>query len=238
MFGAIGLLVDDLINKPLREPVVAIYNLIEFGREAQVRQVTQDEVRQRGLRALRPFGDLIHQPYRLILGNYDPETITETAVYIDFNGVWGSCFLIGKNPMYCQLSRDLYEQRLACLLDDGTELACRMKLTEQGQGELQELKQTVGEQPEIATYMQVGNTILLDVSATGAGHHLCYLHTTGDIYFERCEPFAEYTPRVSGTTPSTAAVDAAAIPSPFPTSVKPTAEVSGALAALTPEFRE
>lgn len=240
IFGAIGLLVDDLINKPLRQPLVSIHELIEFGKQAQVQPVTQDEVRQRGLRALNPFGDMIYEPYRLILGHYDPETITETSVYIDFNGTWGSCFLIGNTPMYCQLSRDLYEQRLACLMGSGKDLSCRMKLTEQGREELESLKQIVGDQPEIITYTQNGTAVLLDVSAKGAGHHLCFLHATGDIYFEGCEPKGSesITTRASRSVPTKAPVAMDSIPSPFPTQLKPTSEVTSMLGALIPKVRE
>jgi hypothetical protein len=233
IFGLIGLVADDLINKPLRTPVVTINELIVYGRKAQVEQVSKEETRQMGLRALRPFGDLIYQPYRLILGNYDPETITETAVYVDFNGTWGACFLIGQNPMYCQLSSDLYLQRLACLMEDSSNTSCRMNLTSQGQEELNALVETVGQKPKMNISTQYGNSILVDVSGEGK-NELCYLRAAGDIYFERCKPFAGADLTTSAFKPTVAPQN---IPSPFPTLVMPTSSVRSGLAALIPEYQ-
>ena len=235
IFGIIGAITDDLINEPLRQPLVSISGLIEYGRQAQVQTVTKEEARQMGLRALRPFGDLIFQPYRLILGNYDPETITETSVYVDFNGTWGTCFLIGATPMYCQLSDDLYAGRLACLMQGHPEWSCRMKVAPGSEEAFQTLVELAGVSPEMHVYNQYGNAVMLEVTAPGAGHQLCFLRFTGDIFFDRCEPFGNRTP--ASTVAQAEVAAPSGIPSPFPTLVNPTSAASKSYRAVLPELQ-
>jgi hypothetical protein len=214
LLAPLGLMADNLINQPLRQPVTSVNQLIQFGRQAQVTPVTREQARVMGLSALRPFGDLIHQPYRLILGHYDPESITDTVVYVDFKGVWGACFVIAGTPTFCQLSQERYADRSACLLNGGTGEACLVRTS--GTANLPELIQQIGAQPDVEIYDQHGTAVVLKVSSSARGEFLCYLRVTGDIFFEDCQPASDRL--TSRILPRSFAPAASYIPSPFPVS--------------------
>jgi hypothetical protein len=188
MFGPIGLLADGRINEPLRTPVLAISRLIQNGRQAEVTPFSPAEVRQMGLRALKPFGDLIDRPYRLVLGYYDPESMTEMSVYVNFDGVWGNCFITNDTPLYCQLSTDRYLKRLNCLLEGGTDESCWIKTTPDALAQTQAMRKQIGEKPAAGIYLQRGEVILVDFSGQGQDFYRCRLREMSSVFLEACEP--------------------------------------------------
>jgi len=95
-----GLVVDGRINEPMRSPVVKIGSIIEYRNqtEGKIDPVT---AHQMYLDIFNPFSDLLARPYRLILGRYD-ELIHSVEVYVNFDGQWLDCSVIGNQPTYCQ----------------------------------------------------------------------------------------------------------------------------------------
>ncbi len=190
LFVPAAFLADNLINLPLREPVLAVHNLIQNGRYAQVNPVSKEQSRLMGLRALRPLGDLISQPYRLRLGSYDPETLSETMVYVDFgdktDGDWGNCYVIASQPTFCQLSSVLYLKRFGCLMDVGNEKECWIKATLQGRQDMSDMQAQLGEKYVAQIENQRGTTVLLIMTGENQRQYRCELQNAGDIFVNNC----------------------------------------------------
>lgn len=240
VFIPIGLVVDNLINQPLRSPIIGTNALIQFARDARVHPVTQETARAMGLRNMTPFGDAINQPYRLSLGNYDPQSLSESTVYIDFNGMKGVCFVIIDNPVFCQMSSERYLDRFACLLKGGDPEKCAMKIADGAQAGLEAAREKVSaEMPEMGILSQRGTAVLLAVAADQGAQLECVLRDTGDVIFESCAPRAGQTftavpytplgqklpptPQPPGSTPGSAAATpgATGTPLPLPTPGRP-----------------
>lgn len=188
IYIGIGLLADNLINIPLREPVVALNNRIELRLNAEATNMPSDQMRRLGLRVVEPFGALIHQPYALILGNYDPESITEANVFVNFAGVWGSCSVVAGTPGFCQLSTDRYLKKIACVLAGGEADTCQLGVAPEAQTQVQELVARLGPTPELAIQEQRGNVILWRAQGSDGEQFLCRLRITRGLVIEACQP--------------------------------------------------
>lgn len=229
ILAPIGLAIDNLINQPLREPILVIDDLIQTGLKAEITPVTKDEARQLGLSAIKTFGSLIHQPYQINLGRYDPESLSETSVHINFNGTWGTCFVLDNRPMYCQLSRDLYLKRFACTLDSSLRKSCLVKIEPEADEELDELAQALGGPPVIQTIDQRGAIILLAVTGSSGQKYQCALEIAGNIYFNSCKPL---------TAPIEITGESTSTPSPSATpavNLQPTLADSPVSALISPQ---
>jgi hypothetical protein len=202
IFIPIGLVVDNLINQPLREPIIGTNALIKFARYAETHTVSQETARSMGLRDMAPFGDSINQPYKLSLGYYDPQSLTESTVFIDFNGVRGLCFVLLDRPTFCQLSAARYANRLACLIKGNNPEKCVMNIADGAQAQLDSVKgQVSAETPEIGILGQRGTVVVLAVAADQGTELECILRDTGNVTFESCMPLqgqafaaVQYTP--------------------------------------------
>ena len=128
IFIPIGLAVDNLINSALRNPIEGVHDLIQFGLEARTGSVSQENQRLMGVRRLTPFQSFLTNPYRIIMGTYDPETLDETSVYTDFSGNWGMCAVVGTQPLVCRLSSERYLRKLECLVRMGSPESCDLRL--------------------------------------------------------------------------------------------------------------
>lgn len=191
LFVPASFLADNLLNSPLREPVLAVNRLIQDGRYALVNPVSKEKSREMGLRALRPFGDLINRPYQLRLGSYDPETLTETTVHVNFDGIWGTCYVITNTPTFCQLSSDLYLKRFACLMQVGNEKECWIKTTPQGRQELDTVASQLGDKQVAQIYNQRGRAVIMLMTTREGDQRQfrCDLQLAGDIYVDACAPW-------------------------------------------------
>ena len=150
IFIPAGLAVDNLINASLRESLVGVNDLIQFGLKAETTPVTVQEKRAMGLSSIAPFGNLIHKPYHLYLGTYDPESLSESSVYVDFDGEWGICFAVGNRTIFCQLSRDRYVKRFACLVATDFNSECDVHVDTGTTGRIQsDGRSTIGRTSEI-----------------------------------------------------------------------------------------
>jgi hypothetical protein len=203
IFLPIGLAVDNLINQALRIPVLAVHDVLQAGLRAEKGLVSKDEARGMGLSAITPFGDLIHQPYRLSLGQYDPQTMVETSVYIDFGGQWGVCYVMATQPVFCQMSGDRYVSRLACALKQGQLEACDLNSTPGSEQNLAEILQdTAGKDLTFGILGQRGQAVVLLVSTGQGKTYRCTLLDEGYIYFDSCKSSAAVAFTAVGPSPT------------------------------------
>jgi len=98
-----SVMVSDLINQPLRAPMLATNDLIQFAINHQSISVDPAIARQMHLSTIDPISDLINRPHRLFLGQYD-DSFFQVDVLIDFGGAWVDCTTINLQPVFCKLN--------------------------------------------------------------------------------------------------------------------------------------
>ena len=216
IFVPLGLIVDNLINTSLRAPIVATADLIQFAREVRTGAISVDKQREMGVRALRPLGELIDTPFRTILGDYDPQAMEETRVYLDFGGEWATCSVLGNRPMTCFLSAERYLRRLACLIKSGDPSACRLRPVSETHGLPEGVFARLDKEPlKYGIISQRGTTVFVIAEDAEGDQVRCMLYEAGDIYLDSCTPLKGGSYHVA-LLPPTATRSAPAVATPTP----------------------
>jgi hypothetical protein len=183
-FGLAGIASDGIINRPLREPLLAIHHVIEWAVEARSRPVDPSVARQRHLGAVGGIEDLIGDPYEMMLGSYDGFSLMSFSVEVDFDGTWARCTVLASSPGYCAKSDTLYEQALACLLDEGQD--CTAAVSESVRPWLVQSAER-GEAPaSIVVADHAGPVVVVDVNWSDGSQDVCVFTGTQPITLRRC----------------------------------------------------
>jgi hypothetical protein len=194
IFIPVGLAVDNLINASLRDGLVGVNDVIQFGLKAETTPVSIQEKRAMGLSSIAPFGDLIHKPYHLYLGNYDPESLSESSVYIDFDGEWGICSTVGNQTLFCQLSRDRYVQKFACLVATDFKSSCDVRSTPEQMADSKAMFDQLSAPPASFGVLSQGGTAILLVAETDRKQQLqCVFREDGEVHLDACRYTADKT---------------------------------------------
>jgi len=98
----VSAMLSDMVNQPLRAPLVATNTLIQFALDHQNTNVDPAIARQMHLSTVDPIASLIDRPRRLFLGTYD-ETYFQVDVLIDFGGEWVDCTTASLQPVFCKI---------------------------------------------------------------------------------------------------------------------------------------
>lgn len=192
IFIPAGLAVDNLINASLRDALVGVNDVIQFGLKAEVRPVSIQEKRAMGLSSIAPFGALIHKPYHVYLGNYDPESLSESTVYIDFDGEWGTCFAVGNRTIFCQLSRDRYVKKFACLVATDFKADCDVHATPEQLAESRAKIAQLSSAPTTFGVLSQGGSAILLVAETDQKQQVqCVFREDGEVHLDSCRQTAD-----------------------------------------------
>lgn len=98
-----GSIVDNgLVNKPLRDPIVALDNTLQFILENRGREVDPAEARRRHTGAFRAIDASVTPGYRLIVREYD-SLFVEVHVLVKFERDWVDCQVISEQPIQCEV---------------------------------------------------------------------------------------------------------------------------------------
>ena len=193
-FLGAGIFSDLIIQRPLRQPLLVINDLLQFALNTEGQQVDKLLARSMHLGAIDGIRRLLHQPRRLIMGDYDQDTLESGRVLVDFNGNWVRCWVITGQPSYCQLSNEHYGQGFSCLWrtqGKGDE-TCRVRLADDAQVWFEEWRKQGGNpwiwQPEIQVRAQYGTVALLDVTL-GQVTYDCRFRDVPTMTLEACTPF-------------------------------------------------
>lgn len=101
-FAIAGLAADTLLHGRLRTPLIVTDDTIQFILDHKNNHIDGTVARAMHLRALDPVKELLHQPRRLILADYD-DTIVQVNVLIDFDGTWVRCSMLDNQLGVCKL---------------------------------------------------------------------------------------------------------------------------------------
>jgi hypothetical protein len=187
IFLPIGLLVDNLINNPLRAPMIGLSRTINLARDARNQGMSLDAKRAAGVRVLDIFGNTLDQPYKLILGTYDADSIQETTIYINFSGVWGVCSAVEDKTIVCWKATERYLRKLDCVINGGSFNFCGLKLLPDS---------TPPDMSIFKNYNPVslrygiegarGNTVLVTVGDGDEHQSQCRMRDEGNVFLESC----------------------------------------------------
>ena len=108
-FAGSASVVDQMIQLPLRSPVEAINNLIDQKLQSEITPISQEQARALHLSSLNGILDVVEQPRKLVLSNYDSVMI-QTSVSIKFGSQWVECIVFAdqstepplQQPVYCK----------------------------------------------------------------------------------------------------------------------------------------
>ena len=110
-----GLFSDEINNHPLRVPLVEMDNLIKLYQSYQGKTITSQESRQLRFGVVKPMADVINQPRRMVLGDYQSDTLESAHVYVQLGETWFRCMVIADQPSFCQQSDEVYATAFTCL---------------------------------------------------------------------------------------------------------------------------
>jgi hypothetical protein len=100
-FALAGKTGDSMLNQQIREPVLAVDDLLQFAVENIDQEVPGDVARSMHLGATNTIKDYLPLERRVIMSNFD-ESIGQVDVLVDFSGIWVRCTAIYNQVTYCK----------------------------------------------------------------------------------------------------------------------------------------
>jgi hypothetical protein len=100
-FALAGKTGDSLLNQQIRDPVLAVDNLLQFAQDNIGQEVPGDVARSMHLGAVNTIKDYLPLERRVIMSNFD-ESIGQVDVLVDFSGIWVKCTAIYSQVTYCK----------------------------------------------------------------------------------------------------------------------------------------
>jgi|SRR5579859_2775762 len=186
-----GLAADDIVNSPLRGPLVQVAQVIEVGRRytGDLDALSQKSgVHYSAIVAVR---DKLSGAYRLMLGDIDLGNDQTVVVVADFDsGVWLNCVVSLDRVSVCRDAQAPYTQGLQILLagqDIGQCQDCQMQVSADWQAWLREQGRFTG-RPQITRLAQEGSYVLMRAANPGSGYGLeCLFHGNQRLSLVWCQ---------------------------------------------------
>lgn len=100
IYGMAGSATDYFVNSNLREPVVTLNNLIQFGRENSDKEVPAEIARKMHLSTLNQIRDLLDKPYQMTIIGYD-RYLGQIEILVKFGEDLVKCTTIYAQPTNC-----------------------------------------------------------------------------------------------------------------------------------------
>ncbi len=181
-----GYWTDDFVNRPLRDPQVAVADLL------QTVLYTPDLTRQERLDlhvgALNAIADLLSEPRLLMVNHYDPNSMTSASIEIEFPEAWARCFVIAKQLTFCQPSDPLLTEAFLCILagDEAQAGSCRGEASPEVAAWLAQARPRLGSEPELEVTGRMGAIALLEGRAQDGASFACRLYGSMPVVIGSC----------------------------------------------------
>jgi hypothetical protein len=199
-----GLFSDNITNRPLRVPLVEMDNLIDLYLSYQGKTITSLESRQNRFGVLKTMTELVTQPRRLVLGDYQPDTLESARVYVLLGDTWFRCWVITDQPSFCQKSEEIYSGAFTCLWQDGEKCGAVPQA-----GVFSWIEQNNhGQAVSAKVFAQRGAYTLLAVDLGEQGAAECLFKDAGKLSLEACSA----SPRGGAVLASSVPLDQTAVP--------------------------
>lgn len=96
-----GLFVDNLNNEPLRSPIIALDQTVQFAVDKRGQEVDSATARRMHLAALRDMQDLLDQPRFYFVSKFD-SSFGQVQIIIDFAGERVDCSVVYNQVGFCK----------------------------------------------------------------------------------------------------------------------------------------
>ncbi|EKD89021.1 MAG: hypothetical protein ACD_34C00231G0001 [uncultured bacterium] len=104
-FCLAGNTIDGLYNRQIRQPIVAVDELIQFAVDNSDKEVSSEMSRAMHLAAVKTIKEFLPLERTLILSNYD-QMLGQIDVLVKFNGNWVKCTTVYNQVTFCKLVFD------------------------------------------------------------------------------------------------------------------------------------
>lgn len=100
-FGLAGTSADSLANKPLRDPILKVDELLQFAYDNSGKEVSAEVARKMHLGAVSTIEGYLSRERKLILSNFD-NAMGQIDILVDFDGRWVKCTTIYSQITMCK----------------------------------------------------------------------------------------------------------------------------------------
>jgi len=187
----VGLINDDVVNRPLRVAPQQVYEAIHTGRTYAGDLFELSLERRDNYNAIKGVRDVMGQEFSLSIGGSDGMSDTVFVVADFDNGAWVTCRVVADTLSFCYDSTQPYLRGLAAVISTGQAPEdcpyCRFSLSDELRTWLQEQAAGLGPQPLIRRLAQWGSYVQVEASAPGGGHAIeCLFHRFDPVTLESC----------------------------------------------------
>ncbi len=184
-----GYWTDDWVNRPLRDPQIAVADLLHTVLYED--DLSRQERLDLHVGALNPITDMLSEPRLLMVRDYDAQYLTSAGVEIQFESGWAYCYVIARQMTFCQPSDLLLTDAFRCVLSGGESESgiCRGQASPEAEAWLTQARPGLGSDPELEVAGRMGAVTLLEGRTPGGPPFTCRLYgampaLVGDCAFE------------------------------------------------------
>ncbi len=184
-----GYCTDDWVNRPLREPQVAIAEVLNA--VLHTPELSRQERLDLHVGSLNAIAGLLSEPQLSMVSDYDPDYMTSVGLDIRFEQGWARCLVIAKQLTFCEPSDPSLTESFRCVLagDSDDSGGCDGEASPAAAAWLSQARSRVGPQPALEITGHMGTIALLEGLAADGTPFECRLQgmmpvTIGTCAFE------------------------------------------------------
>lgn len=187
----VGLINDNVVNRPLRVAPQQVYEAIRTGRTYEGDLFELSLERGVNYNAIKGVRDLMSDEFSLSIGGSDGMSDTVFVVADFDNGAWVTCRVVAGTLSFCYDATQPYLKGLAAMIGTGQVPEdcpyCRFSLSDELRAWLREQAVGLGPEPRIRRLAQWGSYVLVEASTPGSGHAIeCLFHRFDPVTLESC----------------------------------------------------
>lgn len=192
VFG-VGLMADEIVNRPLREPVTQVAQIIATGRNATVDLDALSQQTGINYSAIVGVRSELSDRFELLLGEIDLGDEQMVVVAHFDNGAWINCSVLAGRVSFCSDAQTSYTNGLQILLagrDIGQCQDCQMAVSADWQAWLRVRGRLTGT-PQITRLAQQGSYVLMRAANPGSGYAVdCMFRGNSTVTLLSCQEAA------------------------------------------------
>jgi hypothetical protein len=189
IFALSGAAADNIINDPMRQPLIGVYDLMEYAMSTAGQPPDPRMARQKHLGALGGVQTNLSPGFHLGISDYDSESMYNVTVEAQFAAGWVRCWTIGGTPGVCRDTAQIYRDDLACILGQADpEASCDLGLSPGGQSWVAAQRGKWPDPPMVTIEALRGRIALVRVTGPSSQAFDCLFHGAQAVRLEYCTP--------------------------------------------------
>jgi hypothetical protein len=187
IFALAGAAADNLINDPLRQPLIGVHDLLDYALSSRGQPADPSTAREKHLGALGGVQTRLSPGFHLSIGGYDSESMYNVTVEAQFPTGWVRCWTIGGIPGVCRDTTQIYHDDLACVLSPvDPDAPCELSLSPGGQSWIASHRESWQEPSTVTVEALRGRIALVRVASPGSSAFDCLFHGAQTVRLEYC----------------------------------------------------